>query len=64
MCDEFAIGGTEASNLVVISVYICDFIITKQVCPKILDKPVLFDKLSISNLRHPWAKIFLALHKK
>lgn len=64
MCDEFAIGGTEAGNLVVISVYICDFIITKQVCPKILDKPVLFDKLNISNLRYPWAKIFLALHKK
>ena len=58
MCDEFAIGGTEAGNLVVISVYICDFIITKQVCPKILDKPVLFDKLNISNLRYPWAKIF------
>lgn len=64
MCDEFAIGGTEAGNLVIISVYICDFIITKQVCPKILDKPVLFDKLNISNLRYPWAKIFLALHKK
>ena len=64
MCDEFAIGGTEAGNLVVISVYICDFIITKQVCPKILDKPVLFDKLNISNLRYPWAKNFLARHKK
>ena len=42
----------------------CDFTITKQVCPKILDKPVLFDKLNISNLKYPWAKIFLALHKK
>ena len=43
---------------------LCDFIITKQVCPKIWDKPVLFDKLNISNLIYPWAKIFLTLNKK
>ena len=42
----------------------CDFIITKQVCHKILDKPVLFDKLNIFNLMNPWAKIFLALYRK
>ena len=65
LCDEFAKGATEAGhNVEKILCTLCDFIITKQVCPKILDKPVLFDKLNISNLRYPWAKIFLALHKK